>query len=255
MSVSINRSFYNQLSPEDWKLILGENLHYHNGIFSKPTDTFQSALENAVRSFYGWIPEGASLLDLGSGWGGPARLLRAEKGCTPLCITISDSQAAYIKSLQCQVIQADLEERLPLRGHWDIALMLESLEHIKNKGQLLEEIRSCASRLILRVNCTTRADMVNQSVFGSSMMMPTQSVLLDTLHNSGWKVRYICNRRSKTFESVIHWKKGIEALRINLRLPSRLPTHLMALESMCDRALLSPQKWMKSNPLIDIVAD
>lgn len=256
MSISSNRDFYNQLSPEDWKLILGEDLHYHFGIFSTQTDTFQSALENAVRCFYGWIPEGASLLDLGSGWGGPARLLRHEKGCVPLCITSSDSQAKYIKSFHCQVIQTDLERKLPLQGHWDVALMLESFEHIKNKDQILRETRSCASRLILRVNCTSNPDLVNQLAFGSSMLLPSQSVLLDVLQESGWRVRYVCNQRLKSYESVIYWKKGIDALRYKLKISSgQLPTHLMALELLCNRALLSPREWMVSNPLIDIVAD
>lgn len=249
-----NREFYNQLGLDDWVLILGEDLHYHFGFFDAPSDGFQEALRRAVRVTYRWIPDNSSVLDLGAGWGAPARLLAKEKGCFPCCVTSSDEQAKYIGQTPYHVVQADLERPLPFKGTWDVALMLESLEHVRKKEQLLGELRGCASRLILRVNCTSRVDGEQFPDFGATMFMPTQAELLSMLQKTGWRVRFVCNQRQRTFLSLVHWNRGINKL-LSRQPSSAASSHLMALFSLCNRGLLSPNDWLANNPLIDIVAD
>lgn len=252
--MSHNREFYNQLGVDDWALILGADLHYHFGFFEGLNDDFEEALRRAIRVMYRWIPDNASVLDLGAGWGAPARLLAEEKGCFPVCVTSSDEQAKYIVRTRYQVVQADLERPLPFKGLWDVALMLESLEHVRKKERLLGELRGCASRLILRVNCAVGPEVEQSPVFGATMYMPTQAALLSLLKNTGWRVRFVCNQRTKTFMSLVHWNKGINKLLSRRANGALISSHLMALASLCNRGLSSPSDWIVNNPLI-IVAD
>lgn len=235
-----------------WKQILGDGLHYHFGFFEHPSDGFQEALERAVRSLYGWIPDSTQVLDLGAGWGGPARMLSDEKACEPLCVTSSDEQAGFIRQKGLAVVQADLEKPLPFRGRsWSTVLMLESLEHVRNKERLLAELRGLADSLVLRVNCTALGQYSGATVFGNSMVMSTPSGLIALLKKTGWQVRYVCNQRSKTWPSVLHWKKGLNKVVAQSGMST---AHLMALNSLCDTALALPRVWIDANPLMDIVA-
>lgn len=245
-----NRDFYNITPIDVWKQILGDGLHYHFGFFEHPSDSFQVALERAVRSFYGWIPDSSRVLDLGAGWGGPARMLSDEKACELLCVTSSDEQAGYIRQQGLTVVQADLEQTLPFRGkNWSTVLMLESFEHVRNKERLLTELRGLADSLVLRVSCSAvRGD---EAVFGNSIVMSTPSGLIALLNKSGWRVRYVCNQREKTWPSVVHWKKGLNKVIAQSGISN---THLMALYGLCDKAMASPRAWIDANPLLDIVA-
>lgn len=247
-----NRDFYNITPIDVWKQILGDGLHYHFGFFEHPSDDFQGTLERAVRSFYGWIPDSSQVLDLGAGWGGPARMLSDEKACELLCVTSSDEQAGFIRQKGLAVVQADLEKPLPFRGRsWSTVLMLESLEHVRNKERLLAELRGLADSLVLRVSCTALGQYSGATVFGNSIVMSTPSGLIALLKKTGWQVRYVCNQRSKTWPSVLHWKKGLNKVVAQSGITT---AHLMALNSLCDTALASPRVWIDANPLMDIVA-
>jgi len=58
--------FYSAVLIEEWKRIIGEDLHYHFGYFRGRED-METGLRQTVRNFYPYIPAGACVLDVGCG--------------------------------------------------------------------------------------------------------------------------------------------------------------------------------------------
>ena len=63
-----NGTFYTDNPLSVWQSVLGPSMHYHVGG------------NQAVRNLYPYIDNNSKILDIGCGWGGPARLLTNEKG-------------------------------------------------------------------------------------------------------------------------------------------------------------------------------
>lgn len=81
-------SFYSKESIREWKQIIGEELHYHCGYFNGEED-LETGLKQTVRNFYPYITPGTRVLDIGCGWGGPAKMLIAERNCSVTGISCS----------------------------------------------------------------------------------------------------------------------------------------------------------------------
>lgn len=116
--------FYSENDIESWKMVVGEDLHYHLGSRSEG-DIF----EQTIRNLYQYIPDNSKILDCGCGWGGPAKMLMKEKNCSITGVTISKSQAEYITEFP--VILDDLQIFVPTE-RYDVALFVESLTHVRN---------------------------------------------------------------------------------------------------------------------------
>ena len=86
----IIEQFYDETSPEIWKRVIGEDLHYHYGWGEG--DIFF----NAVKHLYQFIEEKSSVLDCGCGWGGTGKVLKRDLDCNVLGVTNSVVQADYI---------------------------------------------------------------------------------------------------------------------------------------------------------------
>ena len=113
-------------------------------------------MAKAIAVLYPYIPQGASILDVGCGWCGPARQLHAEHACEVTGVTASADQAEYCSARGGveNIIHADANSVLPLRdgAHYDVALLMESISHVQDKRGLLEELSKVAGKLVLRVN-------------------------------------------------------------------------------------------------------
>ena len=66
-----------------WKEVLGPGMHYHFGSVdpASPIDDAEAHFRFAVRQLYPWVPVRSRVLDVGCGWGGPARILVYERHC------------------------------------------------------------------------------------------------------------------------------------------------------------------------------
>jgi hypothetical protein len=164
---------YGDLSPETWAEILGPDLHYHFGTYQAEED-LEEAARATIRRFYPDIPDGASVLDVGCGWGGPARLLQNEKGCTVKGVTVSRTQAEYCRGLGLQVDELDLETAT-LAGRHDVAFMCESLDHIQDKARVLRQLRAVATRLIVRVSAISPVEQAQTRGRPSAMLLDTSA--------------------------------------------------------------------------------
>lgn len=244
-------SFYSKESIHEWKQIIGEDLHYHFGYFHGGED-LETGLKQTVRNFYPYITTGTRVLDIGCGWGGPAKMLIAERNCSVTGISCSTAQVEYCRSLGLNVLQQDLDQdNGTCIDEYDTVFSLEMMSHIRNKGQLLRRLRSSASRLILSENCAADNYSGERLTFGASMVLCRVSELVRDLESAGWKIKFMQNRRFQSLRTFVLWKQNLDRV-YGKRQP---PGQLAILRNHVDTALKSPIAWCQSFPLIDIVAE
>ncbi len=242
-------AFYSQETIDEWKQIIGEDLHYHFGYFQGNED-LETGLRQTVRNFYPHIPLGSRLLDIGCGWGGPARLLAKEQQCVVQGVSISHAQVAYCQSLGLDVWHADIEvDRVS--GVYDVIFMLEVLSHIRDKRAVLKKLRSLAPRLIISMSCMSDMIETPRTVFGSSMALVTESEFIQAVEEAGWRIQVLRNRRFQSLRTALHWQQNL-ARCYDDHVP---PGQLGVLQNLAETVLQSPIRWCQSFPLIDIVAE
>lgn len=244
-------AFYSSDSAEEWKKILGEELHYHFGHFDSPDMPFDEALRAAVRNFYDDIPQCSRVLDAGCGWGGPARLLIRERGCLVKGITISSSQYRYCKSMGLDVTRADLESMDFGHETFDVAMMMESLVHIEHKEALLRKLRKVSSRLIIRNNCASELRHTLTRGPVAWLYLETPEMMARRLERAGWKITFMANRIKEAIPTLIHWQARFTKAYGDKPPPGQLS----ALKLLCDQALDNQELWSSTSPLIDVVAE
>lgn len=246
-------AFYDGAIPP-WQAVLGEELHYHHGLFDAAAcadddGALDRALRRAVTDLYPFIPAGSRVLDVGCGWGGPLAMLVGEHGCEGMGITISRVQACHARGRGLHVRQADAERMHFGRGH-DVAMLLESLEHVHDKSRLLRCLRASCRLLVARVNCQDHAPASVQ--FGGTMPMVDSTTLRRLLEAAGWRVRHWRDRREESLPSHAAWRTRLE------RLPAAVVAadpHLAIFLDWCRAVLAHPQAWGEANPLVEVVAE
>ena len=243
--------FYSAESPQLWKLIIGEDLHYHYGVFTGRDNSLQDGLRHAVRSLYDYIPNGGHILDAGCGWGGPAKMLETELACTVQGVTLSSAQFNYCRSLGMDVMLGDLES-MDLSGHrYDAVLMMESLDHIQHKGELLTVLRGLAPKIILRVNCVASLLATASSQAGRwHMYMETPEMIQRRLERAGWNLIRWVDRRTETLLTFSLWHARLESVFPDADPPGQLGL----LKQLCEYALSDLDRWADANPLMEYVA-
>jgi len=136
--------FYDDTSPEVWKKVIGEDLHYHVGWGEG------DILYNAIEYLYPFIGRDSKVLDCGCGWGGPAKVIQRDLNCDITGVTISKVQYDYVKSnIPIKVEHIDLHNYHPT-DRFDICLFVESFCHLSNPGKVLYNISESIDKIILR---------------------------------------------------------------------------------------------------------
>jgi len=234
-----------------WRTVLGSELHYHAGLFDTPgldasDAAMDAALRRAVSALYPFIPAGGRIYDVGCGWGGPLAMWSRELGCRSLGLTISRNQFQYVAGLGLPVRWGDAEQTLP-PGHFDCAILLESLSHIRDKERLLRVLRVFAGRLVMRVNCQDGSPA--SSAFGGTMHMVSSERLRELLEGTGWRIRHWRDCRREALPSVAVWHRRLQSV------PVGGDSHLETLRVWCERVMTAPEAWGEHNPLIEVMAD
>jgi cyclopropane fatty-acyl-phospholipid synthase-like methyltransferase len=244
-------TFYSTDSTQAWQQIIGQDLHYHFGFFSG-TEDLETGLKQTVRRFYPQIPQSAQVLDIGCGWGGPARLLKAEKQCAVTGVTISQAQTDFCTHQGLVVQQYDLEQDdWPIQGDYDLIFSLEMMSHIRDKVGLLRRLRPYAKRLIVSESCAVDDYSGQRMTFGDSMMLCTVAELQCALEEAGWRICSLQNRRFQSLRTIILWKKNFDTVYGDQTPPGQLAV----LRNLVEGALPNLFAWGQAFPLIDIIAE
>jgi hypothetical protein len=234
-----------------WQAILGPELHYHAGLFETSQldadeAAMTAALRHAVTELYPFIPAGGRIYDVGCGWGGPLAMWVRDLGCSSLGLTNSRAQFRHVAALGLPVRWGDAEQTLP-PGHFDCAVLLESLSHIRDKVRLLRVLRRFVDRLVMRVNCQDGSPP--GPAFGGTMQMISSIQLREILQAAGWRVRHWRDRRCEALPSVGVWHRRLRSF------PVSDDHHLETLRVWTARVMAAPNAWARCNPLIEVVAD
>jgi Mycolic acid cyclopropane synthetase len=234
-----------------WQAILGPELHYHAGLFETPQRNaddaaMNAALRRAVTELYPFIPARGRIYDIGCGWGAPLGMWVRDLRCPSLGLTNSRAQFRHVAALGLPVRWGNAECTLP-PGHFDCAVLLESLSHIRDKVRLLRVLRRFADCLVMRVNCQDGSQP--GPAFGGTMQMITSTQLREVLQAAGWRVRHWRNRRDEAMPSVDVWHRRLQSV------PVSGDHHLETLRAWTARVIAAPAAWAYHNPLIEVVAD
>ena len=136
--------FYDDTSPEIWRKVIGNDLHYHVGWGDG------DILYNAVKHLYQFIDKKSSVLDCGCGWGGTGKVLKRDMGCEVTGVTISQVQSDYISDNNLfPVVLSDLHDYTPDKIY-DVCLFVESFCHLKSPQKVLSNISNSTNKIILR---------------------------------------------------------------------------------------------------------
>jgi cyclopropane fatty-acyl-phospholipid synthase-like methyltransferase len=237
------------MTPEEWKPILGDDLHYHFGYFEKGM-TLDEGVRFAVERLLPFLGRGPRVLDLGCGWGGPGRILQG-RGFDVVGVTNSRHQHAYCVSVGLRTEWLDVErDDLAALGHFDSVFMMESLEHVFDKKRLLEQSALLSDRLVCITNCHALADGEPLTAFGDTLSLRSMSTLLGMLEDAGWLVRHAADVRDRSMPTFEHWKARIEST-----YPSGMKPAVRMLYGLCADALNNRQQFETGFPLLMVAAD
>jgi len=132
----------------------GEDIHI--GLYQDDKEDIGTASERTVTTMLGYIQQGLQgsksqdfkAIDLGSGYGGAARLLAQSSHCPVTCINLSEAQNARNRSLSeeaglgklVDVLDASFEDIPCPDGQFDLAWSQDAILHSGQRTRVFDEI-------------------------------------------------------------------------------------------------------------------
>ena len=153
---------------------------------------------------------------------------------------------------------ADPDPTSDPRAGYDVALLLESLEHIQQKQQLLHKLRQVSRTLVLRTSCIPSLSKGERSVvFGGSMSLTSCTGIEDTVRAAGWRLTVPSKLwgSAEAARTIRHWKGRLLATNASFLLEAQADNVLTAaFGSILENDAGS--YWSNGHHrLLDIVAD
>ncbi len=241
--------YFDLMTAEEWRPILGDNLHFHFGYF-EPGMSLEAGMRQAVRRLTPYLDAGPTLLDIGCGWGGPAREL-ASCGYRVHGVTNSRNQHAYCRALGLQANLLDVEDAdLGALGRFDQVFMMESLDHIFDKPRLLGSLTGISDVLVLVTTCNVFAAREPIETFGGTCLAMSPAATIQAIEEAGWTVREATDVRGPSMPTFGCWKARIDA---NCALEMKPPIRM--LDTLCRAALEDLDLFERSFPLLAVAAE
>lgn len=121
--------------------------HVHHGYWEKGDESQEEAVKNLVRlvASIADIKKGERVCDVGCGYGGTSRMLAEDFDANVTGFTLSKAQHQYAMSVKSEkqprfLLQNWLDNNMP-SSSFDIALSIESSEHMEDKPRFFSECR------------------------------------------------------------------------------------------------------------------
>lgn len=149
-AVSTARSYYNSPDADTFyaKVWGGEDIHI--GLYEQPGEPIADASRRTVERMAGKLPltQGSVVLDLGSGYGGSARLLAEQYGCRVLALNLSEVENQRHRQLNAargltgriDVVDGSFEDIPYGDGEIDVVWSQDAFLHSGNRAKVLQEI-------------------------------------------------------------------------------------------------------------------
>ena len=102
---------------------------------------------------------------------------------------------------------------------YDVVLLLESLEHIRQKQRLLHKLRQVARKLVLRTSCIpSLAHGERVVVFGGSMSLSSCADVEKAVQAAGWRLTVPPRLwgADEAASTIRHWRDRLEAANASL---------------------------------------
>lgn len=239
------RPLYDGTDISQWENLLASvDMHYHFGCVGKDTNPFINSVSELLPYLKG------DILDLGCGYGGPARFLKAQ-GHNVTCVSDSAEQLNYILSRapETQTIQHDLNDGLPsLASHVHSVLMFESFSHIKEQRQLLNDIHKLKVPLVMVAHATYGKSFFHERW---QMQFHNNMSLLGLIEDCGFYVREFSDQMPQ---------KAIVTAELWMTLLKNVPQahqseHLQLINELSHNILSNPQQFLNDFGLFNIYAE
>lgn len=191
-----------ELPPRFWAPILGPELHFHLGHFSRSDVGVLQSMRAAVsRLATRARPRPRPrVLDVGCGWGGPAFQLATTWDASVRCLTVSRAQVDEVRArsastgtrVSATIYDAEVQTFTDL-GVQDVILAYESIDHIWRRDDFIARLRNATRDggwLLIAAHC--RAPCVPRyALYNEFMGIPpldTADDLERMIGASGWRL-------------------------------------------------------------------
>jgi SAM-dependent methyltransferase len=149
-AVSTARAYYNSGDADNFYSIIWGGEDIHIGLYDEPAEDIDRASRRTVERMAGRVrlrPD-TKVLDLGSGYGGAARLLAGTYGCRVTCLNLSEVENDRNRRLTreqgldhlIEVVDGSFED-LPFEDNsYDVAWSQDAFLHSGDRSRTLEEV-------------------------------------------------------------------------------------------------------------------
>jgi hypothetical protein len=207
-------SFYSENPISSWKVVLGEDMHYHYGVPGE--NPFEQAILNVME----FIPPNSKVLDCGCGWGGPGRVLQ-KHGHSVTGVTNSKQQAEYIQDFP--VIYGDLHEFIP-EETYDAAIFIESYFHLINPVQVFDNLVPNVKNIVILDIVSDKITDIGE--FG--IKLEPKEYMMGNLRKAGYVIKNQQSRLDFADPTIKYWRNNIDKLP-----PEEIYGHIGTLRDLC----------------------
>lgn len=148
--VETARAYYNSSDADNFYATIWGGEDIHIGTYEHEDDSIFEASRRTVKKILSMLTlnKSSRVLDVGSGYGGPARYLVKSIGCRVDCLNISEVQIERTHRLnqqhgmadKIQVIEGSFEEMPIENAQYDVVMSQDAILHSGNRHKVLEEI-------------------------------------------------------------------------------------------------------------------